>query len=39
MLFDAYSLGKVMRDVFEDGLPNLLPNMEGLMKYIIERCE
>jgi hypothetical protein len=38
MLFDAYSLGKVMRDVFEEGLPHLLPNLEGLMNYMIERC-
>jgi hypothetical protein len=27
LLFDAYSLGQVMRDVFDDGLPNLLPNL------------
>lgn len=26
-LFDAFSLGKVMRDIFQEGLPNLLPNL------------
>lgn len=28
-----------MRDVFEEGLPKLLPNLQGLTKYIIERCQ
>lgn len=38
-LFDVFSLGRVMRDIFEDGLPHLLPNLEALISYIIERCE
>lgn len=39
LLFDVYSFGKIMRDIFADGLPHLLPNMEGLLNYMIERCE
>jgi hypothetical protein len=38
MLFDAYSLGKVMRDVLEEGVPRLLPNLQALVGYIMERC-
>ena len=38
-LFDVFSLGKVLRDIFADGLPHLLPNLEALLNYVIERCE
>lgn len=28
-----------MRDVFLEGLPRVLPNLEGLMEYMMMRCE
>jgi hypothetical protein len=39
MLFDAFSLGRVMRDVLEEGVPRLLPNLHALVAYVMERCE
>lgn len=38
MLFDAYSLGQVMRDVLEEGIPRILPNLPGILGYIMDRC-
>ena len=38
MLFDAYSLGKLMHDVLEEGVPSFLPNLAGLIGYIMDRC-